>query len=54
MNANTENITAAAAPAAWIGWDWADQHHDLFLETAGGKTETVRLANRGSRPTMPG
>src|SRR5580658_9674712 len=46
MNANTENITTAAAPAAWIGWDWADQHHDLFLETAGGQTETVRLANR--------
>jgi transposase len=46
MNANTENITTATAPAAWIGWDWADQHHDLFLETADGKTETLRLANR--------
>jgi len=33
------------APAAWIGWDWADQHHDLFLETAEGKTEKVRLPN---------
>ena len=43
---NTENIATAAAPAAWIGWDWADQHHDLFLETADGKTETFRLANR--------
>jgi transposase len=46
MNANTENITMAAAPAAWIGWDWADQHHDLFLETADGKTQTLRLGNR--------
>jgi len=46
MNANTEQNTPAAAPAAWIGWDWADQHHDLFLETADGKTETLRLANR--------
>jgi transposase len=46
MNMNTDNLTTAAAPAAWIGWDWADQHHDLFLETAEGKTETVRLAHR--------
>jgi len=30
-------------PAAWIGWDWADTHHDVFLETAAGQTETVRL-----------
>ena len=43
---HTENITMAAAPAAWIGWDWADQHHDLFMESADGKTETRRLANR--------
>jgi transposase len=33
-------------PAAWMGWDWADQHHDLFLETSQGQTESVRLANR--------
>jgi transposase len=46
MNMNTKNITPAAAPAAWIGWDWADQHHDLFLESAEGKTETLRLGNR--------
>jgi transposase len=46
MNANTANPSTAAAPAAWIGWDWADQHHDLFLETAAGQTETLRLANR--------
>lgn len=32
-------------PVAWLGWDWADEHHDLFLETAAGQTETVRLAN---------
>ena len=35
----------APAPAAWIGWDWADKHHDLFLETAAGQTERVRLAH---------
>ena len=46
MNMNTEDNTLAAAPAAWIGWDWADQHHDLFLETAAGKTEALRLAHR--------
>jgi transposase len=32
--------------AAWIGWDWADQHHDLFLESADGKTERIRLPHR--------
>jgi transposase len=32
--------------AAWIGWDWADQHHDVFLESAEGKTERVRLPHR--------
>jgi transposase len=32
--------------AAWIGWDWADQHHDLFLEDAAGKTERIRLSNQ--------
>lgn len=42
MNNNTDPI----APAAWIGWDWADQHHDVYLETADGKTQTIRLANR--------
>ena len=29
--------------AAWIGWDWADQHHDLLLESAEGKTKRIRL-----------
>jgi len=38
-----ENVSA---PAAWIGWDWADDHHDLFLTTTAGKTETTRLQNR--------
>jgi len=46
MNNNLETKADCAAPAAWIGWDWADQHHDVFLETADGKTETLRLANR--------
>jgi transposase len=32
-------------PVAGIGWDWADTHHDLFLETAAGQTERVRLAH---------
>lgn len=33
-------------PAAWIGWDWADRNHDLFVQTAEGHTEKVRLPNR--------
>ncbi len=45
--------TAGIAPSnltspsfvAWLGWDWADKHHDLFLETATGQSERVRLAN---------
>jgi transposase len=45
MNDVADNLT----PAAWVGWDWADQHHDLFLESADGKTETLRLANRPDR-----
>lgn len=35
--------------AAWIGWDWADQHHDVFLESADGKTERVRLPHRAEK-----
>ena len=46
MNDTTQSTTTVAPPAAWIGWDWADQNHDLFLEPAGGKTEKVRLPNR--------
>jgi transposase len=46
MNNHTEPTPTAAAPAAWIGWDWADQHHDLFLLPAEGKSEKIRLANR--------
>lgn len=38
---NDQNSTVA-----WIGWDWADEHHDIFLESAEGKTERVRLAHR--------
>ena len=30
-------------PAAWIGWDWADRNHDLFLESADGQTEARTL-----------
>jgi transposase len=41
--ASTQN---ASDPAAWIGWDWADDHHDLLLATAQGQTESVRLDNR--------
>src|SRR5438045_2795404 len=36
----------AIPPAAWLGWDWADRNHDLFLETAQGQTEKIRVANR--------
>src|SRR5215470_10303741 len=35
----------ATTPAAWIGWDWADRNHDLFLESADGQTEKIRLTN---------
>jgi transposase len=42
-NNDLEPITPITAAAAWIGWDWADQHHDIFLETAEGKTEKARL-----------
>src|SRR5437667_7526850 len=43
---NNTPSPAATAPAAWVGWDWADQNHDLFIETAAGQTERIRLANR--------
>jgi transposase len=46
MTTQTPNPLKLDGPAAWIGWDWADQHHDLFLETAQGQTETIRLPNR--------
>lgn len=45
-NDHTEKPVAPSTPAAWIGWDWADQNHDVFLETAEGQTERVRLSNR--------
>lgn len=45
MNNNTPSATTTS-PAAWIGWDWADRHHDLFIETAQGQSEKVRLPNR--------
>ena len=46
MNDNPPNSVPTDLPAAWIGWDWADDHHDIFLETAEGKTEKIRLAHR--------
>jgi hypothetical protein len=47
MNNDSHTSTeTSSAPAAWIGWDWADDHHDLFLTTAEGQTETARLENR--------
>ena len=46
MNDKTPDSVTAELPAAWIGWDWADDHHDIFLETAEGKTEKIRLAHR--------
>jgi transposase len=49
MNTTENNSATASAPAAWLGWDWADQHHDLFLETAEGQTEKIRLPNRAER-----
>jgi transposase len=42
---NDTQANPSPAPAAWIGWDWADQHHDLFLESAEGQTEAIRLKN---------
>lgn len=42
-NSQNDDSSAPVPPAAWIGWDWADQHHDIFLETAAGQTEKVRL-----------
>lgn len=49
INPTQNNPTTASAPAAWIGWDWADQNHDIFLETAEGQTEKIRLPNRPER-----
>lgn len=47
MNNDSQTSSqSACAPAAWIGWDWADDHHDLFLTTAEGRTEAARLDNR--------
>jgi transposase len=46
MNDKTPDSVTTELPAAWIGWDWADDHHDIFLETAEGQTEKIRLAHR--------
>lgn len=49
MNQINDNSAPTNTPAAWIGWDWADQNHDIFLETAEGKTEQIRLPNLPER-----
>lgn len=49
MNQTEGNPATASTPAAWIGWDWADQSHDIFLETAQGQTEEIHLSNRPER-----
>jgi transposase len=49
MNQTNNSTEPTPAPAAWIGWDWADQNHDLFLQTAEGRSEHVRLPHRPER-----
>jgi len=49
MNQINDNSAATNTPAAWIGWDWADQNHDILLDTAEGKTEQLRLPNLPER-----
>jgi transposase len=49
MNPQNDNPSAPVMPAAWIGWDWADQHHDLFLETAQGQSERIKLPHQPER-----
>jgi transposase len=49
MNTQNNNSSARVAPespAAWIGWDWADQKHDIFLESAEGRTEKIKLPHQ--------
>src|SRR3974390_149399 len=46
MNTQNNNSSARVAPespAAWIGWDWADQKHDIFLESAEGRYGEIKL-----------
>ena len=50
MNQTHNDIAPTpTAPAAWVGWDWADQNHDLFLESAEGKAERIRLPHHPER-----
>jgi transposase len=49
MNKQNDNDSALLAPAAWIGWDWADQRHDIFLETAQGQLERIQLPHDPGR-----
>lgn len=46
----TENAPLTSASyAAWIGWDWSDKTHDIFLETPEGKTEQLQLLNEPAK-----
>lgn len=49
MHPQNDSPPAPETPAAWIGWDWADQHHDLFLESAEGQTQRIQLPNQPDR-----
>ena len=49
QNNNSSVPLAPASPAAWIGWDWADQKHDIFLESAEGRTEKIKLPHQPDR-----
>ena len=49
QNDNPADTQTPETPAAWLGWDWADQRHDLFLETAEGKTERIKLSHQPDR-----
>jgi transposase len=46
MNNDSPIPAIDTIPAAWIGWDWADDHHDFFLATDDKKNDSGRLKNR--------
>lgn len=46
---NNNTSESAESPAAWIGWDWADKKHDLFLQSADGATEQICLPHQPRR-----
>ncbi len=49
MNHPHDKSSALLTPAAWMGWDWADRHHDIFLETAEGQTQRIQLPHDPGR-----